>query len=165
MSIVDDTDFARQSDRSNQISNLMGKYLLKGWRMTDEYCCVCQTILFAPRDGGRYCVACSEVDVSMNGTNPAVETPRTENGPGIRSISSQPCGDNPKRQKSNGTAPSTSLSTADISVVESLQEKRRWCAKHLLDITDIHELQTWVSLIHQMTETINFVQQSESSGN
>ncbi|KAF6775730.1 hypothetical protein AHF37_04277 [Paragonimus kellicotti] len=57
---------AKQRLRSDKISSLMGRCLLKGWRMLDESCPICGTILFKPQDGDRYCVACSELDMDDN---------------------------------------------------------------------------------------------------
>ncbi|KAM7536490.1 hypothetical protein Aperf_G00000088284 [Anoplocephala perfoliata] len=52
----------RRRKRSDKISELMGAYLLKGWRMLQSCCPVCDTILFLNREGNLYCVACNEVD-------------------------------------------------------------------------------------------------------
>lgn len=62
--------------RSAKISELMGEYLLKGWRMLGSSCPVCGTILFMNPDGNTYCVACSEVD---NVNKPKDEIASTEN--------------------------------------------------------------------------------------
>ncbi|VDQ16775.1 unnamed protein product [Trichobilharzia regenti] len=51
-----------KKQRSDKISNLMGHYLLKGWRMLNESCPKCETILFQQPSGQYYCVACMEVD-------------------------------------------------------------------------------------------------------
>ncbi|VDK21616.1 unnamed protein product [Taenia asiatica] len=53
----------KRRQRSDKISSLLGQYLLKGWRMLEDCCPVCDTILLMNRDGALYCVGCSEVDV------------------------------------------------------------------------------------------------------
>nr|CDS33590.1 Sjoegren syndrome:scleroderma autoantigen 1 [Hymenolepis microstoma] len=65
MDNVSDEDLAQRDlryQRSAKISELMGEYLLKGWRMLGSNCTICDTILFLNPDGNTYCVACSEVD-------------------------------------------------------------------------------------------------------
>ncbi|CAH8869233.1 unnamed protein product [Trichobilharzia szidati] len=60
---IDDEITKNKRQRSDKISNLMGHYLLKGWRMLNESCPKCETILFQQPSGQHYCVACIEVDI------------------------------------------------------------------------------------------------------
>ncbi|KAM3188270.1 hypothetical protein ACTXT7_000586 [Hymenolepis weldensis] len=85
--VLAERDFRRQ--RSDKISNLMGQYLLKGWRMLESTCPVCNTILFMEPDGNTYCVACSEVDKVINSKD---EPAATE-----ESCPNNSCGDIPSR--------------------------------------------------------------------
>uniref|UniRef100_A0A914WFK4 Sjoegren syndrome/scleroderma autoantigen 1 n=1 Tax=Plectus sambesii TaxID=2011161 RepID=A0A914WFK4_9BILA len=48
--------------RNDRISQLMGSYLLRGYKMLDEYCPTCSNILMEDRQGTLYCVACEEID-------------------------------------------------------------------------------------------------------
>lgn len=63
---------ARQ-ERSNQISKLMGTYMLKGYRMLDKVC-DCGTILLQDREGFDYCVACNELETECAKDDPALST-------------------------------------------------------------------------------------------
>ena len=51
--------------RSNKISQLMGQYMLKGYRMLDKSCPICGTVLLQTpmsEGGTKYCVGCIDVD-------------------------------------------------------------------------------------------------------
>lgn len=61
---------ARQ-ERSNQISKLMGEYMLKGYRMLDRVC-HCGTILLQNRDGVDCCVACKELETECAKDDPVL---------------------------------------------------------------------------------------------
>lgn len=63
---------ARQ-ERSNQISKLMGEYMLKGYRMLDKLC-HCGTILLQNRDGVDYCVACNELESECAKDDPVLSS-------------------------------------------------------------------------------------------
>lgn len=53
-------------ERMDKISNIMGDYLLKGYKMLSDICDVCSTILLEDRQRNKYCIACSEVDTMEN---------------------------------------------------------------------------------------------------
>lgn len=61
---------ARQ-ERSNQISKLMGNYMLKGYRMLDKVC-DCGTIFLQDRNGTDYCVACNELETECAKDDPVL---------------------------------------------------------------------------------------------
>ncbi|XP_039248563.2 protein ZNRD2-like [Styela clava] len=63
---------ARQ-ERSNQISKLMGSYMLKGYRMLDKLC-ECGTIFLQDRDGTNYCVACNELESECAKDDPVLSS-------------------------------------------------------------------------------------------
>ncbi|VDN99701.1 unnamed protein product [Rodentolepis nana] len=83
--------------RSSKISELMGDYLLKGWRMLGSNCTICDTILFLNPDGNTYCVACSEVD---NVNKPKDELDSTEN---THPNNNNCCGDLPSSSDKSGS--------------------------------------------------------------
>ena len=49
-------------ERSDKISKVMGDYLLKGYKMLATSCRVCYTVELQNKQGGKFCVACQEVD-------------------------------------------------------------------------------------------------------
>ncbi|XP_022252157.1 Sjoegren syndrome/scleroderma autoantigen 1 homolog isoform X2 [Limulus polyphemus] len=60
-------------ERADKISSLMGDYLLKGYKMLNTICEMCETILLKDKQGNLYCVACSEVDAAEHAKdNPAL---------------------------------------------------------------------------------------------
>ncbi|VDL60980.1 unnamed protein product [Hymenolepis diminuta] len=85
--VLAERDLRRQ--RSNKISELMGQCLLKGWRMLESICPVCDTILFMKPDGNTYCVACSEIDKTINSKDQPAAS--------VESCPNNSCGDIPSR--------------------------------------------------------------------
>uniref|UniRef100_A0A3Q2XQJ7 Zinc ribbon domain containing 2 n=1 Tax=Hippocampus comes TaxID=109280 RepID=A0A3Q2XQJ7_HIPCM len=59
-------------ERQDQISKIMGDYLLKGYKMLGECCDVCGTILLQDRTHKNYCVSCQELDSDVDKDNPAL---------------------------------------------------------------------------------------------
>ncbi|XP_077447665.1 protein ZNRD2 [Stigmatopora argus] len=59
-------------ERQDQISKVMGNYLLKGYKMLGECCDVCGTILLQDRAHKNYCVSCQELDSDVDKDNPAL---------------------------------------------------------------------------------------------
>ncbi|XP_077402231.1 protein ZNRD2 [Vanacampus margaritifer] len=59
-------------ERQDQISKVMGDYLLKGYKMLGECCDVCGTILLQDRTHKNYCVSCQELDSDVDKDNPAL---------------------------------------------------------------------------------------------
>lgn len=118
--VLQHTSVASERERRDRLSDLMGQYLLKGWRMLDAYCsdcqvsvivfsfCIVQNILFERPGGEQYCIDCSELSVAQPKlTHPASSTKLVTNGFGhvIASQNGDNCsvqGDNPLT-----TAPST----------------------------------------------------------
>ena len=49
-------------ERSDKISKVMGDYLLKGYKMLATSCRICLTVELQDKQGGKFCVACQEVD-------------------------------------------------------------------------------------------------------
>ncbi|XP_071080318.1 protein ZNRD2-like [Haliotis cracherodii] len=56
-------------ERDNKISQRMGDYLLKGYKMLGTVC-TCGTILLQDKQGSNYCIACSELDSDADKDNP-----------------------------------------------------------------------------------------------
>jgi len=61
-------------ERQDQISQRIGQYLLKGYKMLATTCPHCDTILLQTRQGQNYCVSCSELDSDADKDNPAINT-------------------------------------------------------------------------------------------
>jgi len=60
-------EIERKRERSDLIAHLMGKYMLKGYKMLNDACPKCDTVLLSGKtDKQLYCVACSEVDIQSN---------------------------------------------------------------------------------------------------
>ncbi|XP_061559520.1 protein ZNRD2 isoform X2 [Phycodurus eques] len=59
-------------ERQDQISKVMGGYLLKGYKMLAECCDVCGNILMQDRTHKNYCVSCQELDSDVDKDNPAL---------------------------------------------------------------------------------------------
>ncbi|XP_057677652.1 protein ZNRD2 [Corythoichthys intestinalis] len=59
-------------ERQDQISKVMGDYLLKGYKMLGECCDKCGTILLQDRAHKNYCVSCQELDSDVDKDNPAL---------------------------------------------------------------------------------------------
>ncbi|XP_061659994.1 protein ZNRD2 isoform X2 [Syngnathoides biaculeatus] len=59
-------------ERQDQISKVMGEYLLKGYKMLAECCDVCGNILMQDRARRNYCVSCQELDSDVDKDNPAL---------------------------------------------------------------------------------------------
>jgi len=58
-------EIEKRRARSNKISQLMGQYMLKGYRMLDKSCPICGTVLLQTpmsEGGTKYCVGCIDVD-------------------------------------------------------------------------------------------------------
>lgn len=83
---------ARQ-ERSNQISKLMGEYMLKGYRMLDKLC-HCGTILLQGRDGVDYCVACNELETECAKDDPVLSSEAAR----VAVLEGSPAIQNPHRQ-------------------------------------------------------------------
>ena len=69
---------AAKRDRSNKISSLMGRYMLKGHKMLATTCPIpeCQTIEMQDKTGRVYCIACTEVDAVENAKDDPVMASR-----------------------------------------------------------------------------------------
>jgi len=63
---------AARRERSDKISQLMGQYLLKGYKMLGTNCTACGCILMQDKQKIDYCVACMELDTDTDKDNPAV---------------------------------------------------------------------------------------------
>ncbi|XP_061818920.1 protein ZNRD2 isoform X2 [Nerophis lumbriciformis] len=59
-------------ERQDQISKVMGDYMLKGYKMLGDCCDVCGTILLQDRRQKNYCVSCQELDSDVDKDNPAL---------------------------------------------------------------------------------------------
>ncbi|XP_067939134.1 protein ZNRD2-like [Watersipora subatra] len=59
-------------ERQDKISQIMGQYLLKGYKMLGEICEECGTILLRDKQGVDYCVACKELTSDTDKDNPVM---------------------------------------------------------------------------------------------
>ena len=51
--------------RSDKVSQIMGQYMLKGYRMLDKQCPICSNVLLqtpAAQGGTNYCVSCYDME-------------------------------------------------------------------------------------------------------
>ncbi|KAA0183495.1 hypothetical protein FBUS_00711 [Fasciolopsis buskii] len=159
---------AAQQKRSDKISSLMGEYLLKGWRMLDESCPKCGTILFMQKSGKRYCVACSEVDaddqdsVSEKAAKVVkLHSPlRTSVEPSsVRSTAAGDYAAIPVTFKTRGPLPveKSSISSQSSTIVNNLREKLVWCMSCLEESKSAEEIGQWAEAIRCLAEAADAV--------
>ncbi|KAA3679279.1 peptidylprolyl isomerase domain and WD repeat-containing protein 1 [Paragonimus westermani] len=157
---------AKQRLRSDKISSLMGRCLLKGWRMLDESCPICGTILFKPQDGDRYCVACSELDVDGNskpaqGDSSVRSTKTTEeriptfdNGSSLSAIGRKnlphSCSDLVCKDPVKTTVIPDSL-----RMVNTLHSKLEWCVDRLSNADTPDGIQQWARAIQALVDIMS----------
>lgn len=65
-------------ERSDKISQLMGEYLLKGYKMLGIVCDICETILLETTSGEKYCIACKELDEDAEKDNPVFQADNSQ---------------------------------------------------------------------------------------
>lgn len=65
-------------ERSDKISQLMGEYLLKGYKMLGIVCDICETILLETTSGEKYCIACKELDEDAEKDNPVFQAENSQ---------------------------------------------------------------------------------------
>jgi len=63
---------AARRERSDKISQIMGQYLLKGYRMLGTNCTECECIMMQDKQKRNYCIACEELDTDTDKDDPAV---------------------------------------------------------------------------------------------
>ncbi|CAH8433550.1 unnamed protein product [Dicrocoelium dendriticum] len=147
---------AQQRERSDKISQLMGNYLLKGWRMLDETCHICGTVTFEPPSGGRYCIACSEVDVTPTSisdqlTTPAVTGPDTF---GTAHLAVQ-AGSVDCKPSVRCYSPSAKM------LLDDMQRKLFWCVTQMTDTDSQNAVVQWTHTIKCVVEAMNAIARCE----
>ncbi|CAL8075335.1 unnamed protein product [Calicophoron daubneyi] len=159
--------------RSDKISNIMGSYLLKGWRMLDESCPKCDTILLLPPGGERYCIACSEVDVDrdmkqMNGPTTISEhrdNPQTEVRPlAIDTTSFRSHHDSDRAPAPTvgplmpvDDAPRPAAPSDNAILKRDLRKKLFWCSQRLMLSESPEDIQQWARAVQCLAETLEIV--------
>ncbi|VDM25097.1 unnamed protein product [Hydatigera taeniaeformis] len=144
----------RRHKRSDKISSLLGQYLLKGWRMLEDCCPVCDTILLMSKDGALYCVGCSEVDIQpLQKVGAAAIEPSKLNGNDENETSPSP----PKLPATfvESEAPTNgSLETSiNLQSVESiLHRKIVDCSQQLTKAADLEEIRRLAVSIKALSE-------------
>lgn len=96
-------------ERNNQISRLMGEYMLKGYRMLDKLCDECGTILLMDRNEELYCVACAELSSETSKDDPVLSEKAAlatvmEHQQKNKSSTSKPAFENSNAQGTTGTS-------------------------------------------------------------
>jgi len=160
-----------QRHRSNQISKLMGVYLLKGYRMLGTTCNKCQAILMQDRQGEDYCIGCCEVDAAIDtsqevssGTSQAVNEALEHSSEAAQLPSS------PSNNRMNGTSSWDSLHVSSSvpalprslasSTVHSLTNQIHFLNDQLAQRKSPQELACLVSTLKQCYETIDLIQKN-----
>nr|CAH8869118.1 unnamed protein product [Trichobilharzia regenti] len=148
-----------KQQRSDEISTLMGHYLLKGWKMLSEICPKCETILFQKPSGQYYCVACMEIDSDTVSAKkqPIASNKSSEMFEDLSSELSSPDKDNvrvsalsktikraPKQcNEIQAGLPTNNRKHKHRSMVIALQEKVIWCMSRLTEATSPTEICQW----------------------
>ncbi|CAH8561364.1 unnamed protein product [Schistosoma turkestanicum] len=164
------SDMAEKRQRSDKISNLMGHYLLKGWRMLNESCPKCETILFQQPNGQYYCVACLEVDQEKSSTtkeslisnqhllnksqNFLTESSPFHNDVGIAHFPINTVSGLPKRSTKPLSNNEQSVTSAynEVNMLTELREKIHWCMSQLIETTTPMDIQQWVDTLKSLLE-------------
>ncbi|KAA3680470.1 uncharacterized protein DEA37_0003521, partial [Paragonimus westermani] len=151
---------------SDKISSLMGRCLLKGWRMLGESYQICGTILFKPQDGDRYCVACSELD--MDGNSKPAQGDSSESG--VRSTKTTeeriPTFDNGSSLSAIGRnnlphscsdlvckdPVKTTVIPDSLRMVNTLHSKLEWCVDRLPNADTPDGIQQWARAIQALVD-------------
>ncbi|CAD5115906.1 DgyrCDS4841 [Dimorphilus gyrociliatus] len=63
----------KRRERSAKISQSMGSYLLKGYKMLDAECPACGTILLESKDKTKHCVSCIDLVSDSDKDDPATD--------------------------------------------------------------------------------------------
>ncbi|CAG11744.1 unnamed protein product, partial [Tetraodon nigroviridis] len=101
-------------ERQDQISKLMGDYLLKGYKMLGECCDLCGTILLQNKQQKNYCVSCQELDSDVDKDNPALNAQAALSQVRERQLAAQPAAQAAPSELNGG--PGTSGTQASVSV-------------------------------------------------
>ncbi|TPP65747.1 hypothetical protein FGIG_03160 [Fasciola gigantica] len=180
MSIINELDMLRdlseeekqsiaiQQKRSEKISSLMGQYLLKGWRMLDESCSKCGTILFMPRSGKKYCVACSEVDITSNLDSVPDKTTEVVDFRSLEPVTVKPAlpaavGDRatvPEQVNGRGSLlmeKPSSRTGQSSTIVMGLRGKLAWCMSCLNEAKSAEEIGQWAEAVRCLAEAADAV--------
>ncbi|CAH8624444.1 unnamed protein product [Schistosoma guineensis] len=155
----------RKRQRSDKISNLMGQYLLKGWRMLNESCPKCETILFQQPNGQYYCVACLEVDQEKSSSikEPLLDSQHLLNKPQNFSTASSPFRSDvdtglPKKSTNAQMKPlsdnkkTSTNACSEISILTELREKIHWSMSQLVETTTPMEIRQWVDTLKSLLD-------------
>jgi len=57
----EEAELKRKQQHNDKLSSLMGSYMLRGFKMLDENCALCSTILLQSRAGVKKCIACEDM--------------------------------------------------------------------------------------------------------
>ncbi|CUT98781.1 sjoegren syndrome:scleroderma autoantigen [Echinococcus multilocularis] len=153
----------KRRQRSDKISSLLGQYLLKGWRMLEDCCPVCDTILLMTKDGALYCVGCSEVDiqpsqkvarhtidtVKLSGKSTHSKTSSNDD-PGTSPSSRIPAANLAKSELSTNTSIETSTNLQSVESV--LHNKIIDCSQQLIKTADLEEIRRLAVSIKALSE-------------
>ncbi|KAL5104828.1 Armadillo repeat-containing protein 2 [Taenia crassiceps] len=153
----------KRRQRSDKISSLLGQYLLKGWRMLEDCCPVCDTILLMSRDGALYCVGCSEVDTQPSQVveMSKIDTMKlNEKSPHSKNPSNDDPGASPSPRKLAATVGKSGLSinasfesSNNLQSVESiLHSKIVDCSQLLAKTADLEEIRRLAVSIKALSE-------------
>uniref|UniRef100_H3DLK2 Zinc ribbon domain containing 2 n=1 Tax=Tetraodon nigroviridis TaxID=99883 RepID=H3DLK2_TETNG len=136
-------------ERQDQISKLMGDYLLKGYKMLGECCDLCGTILLQNKQQKNYCVSCQELDSDVDKDNPALNAQAALSQVRERQLAAQPAAQAapseasvsvPRPEHCEGAAaggrppvspPSTAIQSMLQEAEEAVLTKLRWATNQL----------------------------------
>lgn len=70
-------DQNERMERLDQISSLVGNYLLRGYKMLADECGTCRTVILEDRHKKKLCVGCEIVDKTPDNEQPASQNPQS----------------------------------------------------------------------------------------
>ncbi|CAH8647791.1 unnamed protein product [Schistosoma rodhaini] len=155
----------KKRQRSDKISNLMGQYLLKGWRMLNESCPKCETILFQQPNGQYYCVACLEVDQEKPNSikEPLLGNQRLLNKSQNFSTESSPFRNDvdiglpkkftdPQMKPLSDNKQTSTNACNEISILTELRDKIHWSMSQLVETTTPMGIRQWVDTLKSLLD-------------
>ncbi|XP_074647568.1 protein ZNRD2-like isoform X3 [Tubulanus polymorphus] len=173
-------------ERSDKISQLMGDYLLKGYKMLGTSCAECSTILMRDRQGVDYCIACNELDSDVNKDNPVnpaaalsqtrEQQQRSSSNPVFNDdvlpststvVNHPPVTTNvqlPRQPLSRREPVRSNESSSQVqSSLQAVEEKLHWATEELKHSTSIESSIQLCNLIRTSAETITSLKQMQRS--
>ncbi|CAH8648042.1 unnamed protein product [Heterobilharzia americana] len=128
--------------RSDKISNLMGRYLLKGWRMLNVSCPECETILFQQPSGQYYCGSLFE---PPHKNEDDLTTPHIQSCTGASK--------KPAEQSELLTNKQASIEKhKENNLISKLHGKINWCMSQMVEATSPTEIRQWTDTLKSLLD-------------